>query len=290
MEMPDRLRDIRELADDTEAYKAELYRRWTGLLSYRYIGRNHSSMNVGPENDTVRIRHDMRNEAGGIMVAPLAIAAPEGCETDLVAVPNPVIASVQILDPGFDVKTIVVVGSGNIHQGKVMGYGRCLIVDADNPERLIAFNQGQGAVIGTPPEGLEKMDVTGTELVIEDCPDLPPLWHAFGASKRDDGHWVLPELALELASPDAALHIGPQHVVLETAAIDLAAELTGTRKLQVQSWHVMFMARGKIGPFRVDGSAHSGTSRRIGTRLLIHDEGNGDRTITAASAVFDVIE
>ena len=114
-----------------------------------------------------------------------------------------------------------------------MGYGRCKIVDADNPDRVIAFNEGQGAVIGIPPEGLGKMDVSGTELVVEDSPDLPPLWEAFGASKRGDGHWVLPALSAELASPDAALHIGPQHVVLETAATDLAAGVAGTRKVQV---------------------------------------------------------
>jgi hypothetical protein len=287
--MAERLRDIRELTDDPEAYRAELLRRWTGLLSYRYIGRNHASMNLGADDDTVRIRRDMRNEAGGIMAAPLAIMSPEGCQTDLVAVPNPVISSVQILDPGLDVKTVAVVGSGNIHQGRMLGYGRCLIVDADNRDRVIAFIHGQGAVIGTPPEGLEKMDVTGTELVIEDSPELPPLWKVFGASKRDDGHWVLPELKLELASPDAALHIGPQHIVLESAAIDLAAGLAGTRKLQVESWHVMFMARGKVGPFRVEGTAHRGAPGRIGARMLIHDEGNNDRPITAGSAVFDVI-
>ncbi|OBA82458.1 hypothetical protein A9W99_01825 [Mycobacterium sp. 1164966.3] len=282
--MSERPRDIRELIDDTEAYRDELLRRWTGLLSYRYIGRNHASMNIGEVDDTVRIRRDMRNDAGGIMVAPLAIASPEGCQTDMVAVPNPVISSVQILDPGFDVDTVLVVGSGNIHQGRTMGYGRCLIVDANNTDRVIAFIQGQGAVIGQPPPGLEKMDVSGTELVIEDSPDLPPLWQAFGACKRDDGHWVMPELTLEVASPDAALHIGPQHVLLETAAIDLAAEQAGTRKLQVQSWHVMFMARGKVGPFRVDGTAYRGADGCIGVRMLIHDEGNDDRPITAGSA------
>lgn len=287
--MAEQLRDIRELAGDPQAYRDELFRRWTGLLSYRYIGRNHASMNVGTADDTVRVRRDMRNEAGGIMAAPLAIASPEGCQTDMVAVPNPVISSVQILDPAVDVTTIAVVGSGNVHQGRTMGYGRCLIVDADDTDRVLAFIQGQGAVIGTPPDGLEKMDVTGTELVIEDSPDLPPLWQAFGASRRADGHWVLPELKLELASPDAALHIGPQHVVLETAAIDLAAGLAGTRKLQVQSWHVMFMARGKAGPFRVDGTAHRGAAGRIGVRMLIHDEGNNDRPITTGSAVFDVM-
>ena len=287
--MSDQLRDIRELANDGDAYRDELFRRWTGLLSYRYIGRKHSSMNFGETDDTVTIRRDMRNEAGGIMVAPLAISSPEGCQTDMVAVPNPVIASVQIVDPGYDVTRIEIVESGIVHQGRTMGYGRCKIVDGDNPARVIAFNEGQGAIIGVPPEGLDKMDVSGTELVVEDSPDLPPLWEAFGANKRDDGHWVLPELSVELASPDAALHIGPQHVVLETAAIDLAADVAGTRKVQVVSWHVMFMSRGKVGPFRVEGTAHAGGPGRVGVRMLLHDEGNADKAFTSAAAIFDVL-
>jgi hypothetical protein len=287
--LSDQLRDIRELTDDAAAYRDELFRRWTGLLSYRYIGRNYSSMNLGEVDNTVAVRRDMRNEAGGIMVAPLAISSPEGCQTDMVAVPNPVIASVQIIDPGYDVTRIEIVESGIVHQGRTMGYGRCKIVDADNPDRVIAFNEGQGAIIGIPPEGLGKMDVSGTEMVIEDSPDLPPLWAAFGATKRDDGHWVLPALSVELASPDAALHIGPQHVLLETAATDLAAELAGTRKVQVISWHVMFMSRGKVGPFRVDGTAYVGGSGRVGVRMLLHDEGNADRAITSAAAVFDIV-
>ncbi|MGD1239260.1 hypothetical protein [Mycobacterium seoulense] len=287
--MGDQLRDIRELAGDSEAYRDELYRRWTGLLSYRYIGRRHSSMDLGEVDDTVTIRRDMLNEAGGIMVAPLAISSPEGCQTDMVAVPNPVIASVQIIDPGYDVNRVEIVGSGIVHQGRTMGYGRCKIVDADNPGRVIAFNEGQGAIIGIPPEGLGRMDVSGTELVIEDSPDLPPLWQAFGASRRADGHWVLPELSTELASPDAALHIGPQHVVLETAAIDLAADIAGTRKLQVVSWHVMFMSRGKVGPFRVEGTAHPGGPSRVGVRMLLHDEGNADKAVTSAAAIFDIV-
>ncbi|OBK19634.1 hypothetical protein [Mycobacterium asiaticum] len=287
--MSDQLRDIRELTGDSEAYRDELYRRWTGLLSYRYIGRKHSSMDLGEVDNTVTIRRDMRTDAGGLMVAPLAISSPEGCQTDMVAVPNPVIASVQIIDPGYDVTRIEIVDSGIMHQGRTMGYGRCKIVDADNPERVIAFNEGQGAIIGIPPEGLGRMDVSGTELVIEDSPELPPLWAAFGAAKRDDGHWVLPGLSAEFASPDAALHIGPQHVLLETAATDLAAEVAGTRRLQVMSWHVMFMSRGKVGPFRAEGTAHVGGSGRVGVRILLHDEGNADKAITSAAAVFDVV-
>lgn len=282
------LKDIRELNDDPKAYADELRRRWTGLLSYRYIGRNHGSMNTGPEDNTVSLRRDMRNAAGGLLVAPISISSPEGnVGSDLVAVPNPVIHSCQILDGATDVKKIEVVASEVLKLGSRMGYSRSKIVDADNPDRVIAFTEGQGVKIGTPPEGLDKMPEDKLEII--DSPDLPPLWEAFGASRRKDGHWVLPELSAELASPDAALHIGPQHVVLETAAIDLAAELAGTDKLQMESWHVMFMARGKIGPFRVEGEAVPGAAGKVGARLTLHDEGNDGNAVTCASAVLRIV-
>ena len=282
------LKDIRDLRDDPEAYAAELQRRWGGLLSYRYIGRNHGSMNTGPVDNTVTLRRDMRNAAGGLLVAPLSISAPEGnVGSDLETVPNPVIHSCQILDDARDVERIEVVESEVLYSGTRMGYSRSLIVDADDRDRVIAFTEGQGARIGAVPEGLGKMEEN--KLVIVDSPDLPPLWQAFGASRRGDSHWALPELSVELASPDAALHIGPQHVLLETAAIDLAAALVGTDRLQMNTWHVMFLARGKVGPFRVEGAAVCGTAGKVGARMVLHDEGNGDRAVTSASAVFSVV-
>jgi hypothetical protein len=85
------VRDIRELTDSPEAYAAELRRRWGGLLSYRYIGRSYASMDLGPEDNTVTLRGDMRNPAGGLLLAVLGIASPEGGHmSDLEAVPNPV--------------------------------------------------------------------------------------------------------------------------------------------------------------------------------------------------------
>ncbi len=213
------LRDIRELRNDPAAYAAELEQRWGGLLSYRYIGRKTSSMDTGPVDNTVTLRRDMRNATGGLLVAPLSITSPEGgVGSDRETVPNPVIHSCQILDPARDVVRIEVVESESLHLGARMGYSRSKIVDADNPSRVIAFTEGQGAKIGTVPDGLEKMPPHPLEIV--DSPDLPPLWQAFGVSRRDDGHWALPELRVDLASPDAALHIGPQHVLLERAAVD----------------------------------------------------------------------
>jgi len=280
------LRDIRELKEDKDAYAAELQRRWTGLLSYRYIGRRDASMDVGPEGDpTVKVRYDFRNPSGGLMVAPLAIASPEGGgRSDLQAVPNPVIHSAQILVAGHDVQRIEV-RSETLKLGRQMGFSRSLIVDADRPERVVAITEGQGVSIGDVPEGLDKMPEHRLEVV--DSPDLPPLWEVFGAFRGPDGHWMLPELSAEFASPDAALHIGPQHVVLERAATDLAASLVGHERLQIRTWHVMFLARGKTGPFRVDGQAWRGDDGRVGVRMLMVDEGNGGRLVTSGSAGFD---
>ena len=51
----------------------------------------------------------------------------------------------------------------------------------------------------------------------------------------------------------------------------------------------MFLARGKAGPFRVEGTAYAAPDGRVGVRMLIHDEGNGDRAITSATAVLAVL-
>ena len=90
------LEDIR--TTDKDEYWETLRQRWGALLSYRYIGRQFSSMN-NVHDDTVTLRHDMRNAAGGILSQIYSISAPGGGgPSDLEVVPNPVIHSVQILD------------------------------------------------------------------------------------------------------------------------------------------------------------------------------------------------
>ena len=281
------VQDIRNVSD--AEYWAELRSKWGALLSYRYIGRQFSSMN-NVADTAVTLRHDMRNAAGGIMAAPLAITCPgAGGKSDLQAVPNPVIHSLQILDAARGVSRIEVVDQSTLKEGRTMGFGRASIVDADDHDRVIALVQTQGVSIGDVPAGLQRFE-DDPIMHIEDSPDLPPLWQVFGARRRDDGHWIIPELSLELASPDAALHIGPQQVLLETAAVDLASDVAGTPMLQVESSHVMHLARGKAGPFRVDGSAHvaKDSSGRVGVQMTIHDEGVEDRAVTSASMVFRV--
>ncbi|MGH3678139.1 MAG: hypothetical protein ACRDU5_20870, partial [Mycobacterium sp.] len=60
----------------------------------------------------------------------------------------------------------------------------------------------------------------------------------------------------------------------------------GTDQLQGVSSHVMFLARGKVGPFRVAVRPFAGAQGTLAVRAVIHDEGAGDRAITASSYVF----
>lgn len=262
-------RDIRELRGDPDAYAAELRRRWGGLLSYRYIGRTHAALDAGPVDNTVTLRRDLRNRDGGILLAVLSIAAPEGgAMSDLDAVPNPVVHSCQVLDDGRDVARIEVI-TELVKRGQTMSFSRSRIVDAGDPTRTLALTAGQGVSIGEPPADLARIDAE--PLDIDDSPHLPPLWQAFGGTRRADGHWALPALRDDVASPDGALHIGPQFVLLEHAATEVAGR-------SAVSSHVMFVARGKVGPFRIEADAYG--------RAQLFDEGNDDRLVSTASYTF----
>jgi hypothetical protein len=174
--------------------------------------------------------------------------------------------------------------SEELKRGRQMGYSRSKIIDADQPNRVLALTQGQGISIGTPPQGLERMEANPLEVL--DSPDLPPLWQVFGGHRRDDGRWALGELAAGVASPDAALHIGPQVVILETAAIDAAVGIAGTDRIQGASSHVMFLARGKAGPFRVETEPMLGADGMLAVRTVMYDEGAKGRITTVGSYLF----
>jgi hypothetical protein len=278
--------DIRTVSPDE--YWQVFEKKWTSLLSYRYLGRVNEGLDKDAEGaNRMALRHDMRNTAGGLMMAPLCIFTPEaGGMNDDEFVPNPVIASMQLVDPAHDVKRLRSIPE-TMRLGRQMGFSRTLIVDDDDHSRIVAISEGMGVTLGGTPGQYEKVE--NPPLAIADSPDLPPLHAVFGATRSTDGVWRLPELSLEMASPDAALHLGPQHIVLEAAAMEAAANAAGTDRLQAESYHCMFAARGKVGPFRVATEAYAGADGRVGTRMTLKDEGNGDRVVTSASAQFRVL-
>ena len=71
---------------------------------------------------------------------------------------------------------------------------------------------------------------------------------------------------------------------------DAAAGAAKTEALQGLSSHVMFLARGKVGPFRVDTQVLSGAEGTVAVRATLHDEGADGKAVTAASYVFGRME
>ncbi len=255
-----------------------------GLMTYRYLG---SRSTVGPDGaieGAMNIRRDMRNAAGGLMAAPLSIAIADaaGVIGDAVSVPAPVISSVHVLDPGLDV-TEIRVRSSRIHDGRTMGFGEAEVHDAAQSDRIVAVTRGMGVKLAGAPAGYEYVDPGPG---VPDSPELPPLHEAFGAQLRPDGRWVIPELDARLGSTSGSLHHGPTQVVLEAAAMALAADAAGTDDLQIEDWSVMFVARGTVGPFVASGDVIGGGLARTACRMTLRDEGNGDRVVASALAVF----
>jgi hypothetical protein len=250
-----------------------------GLITYWYLGR---AFNQPIDPDTVRLRRDMRNSAGGIMAAPLAIAAPEtGGWRDREAIPAPVAYGLHILDDASDVAEIRVARS-TVRRGAKMGFSRSLITDAADSSRVIAVTTGIGVTLGDAPASFRPVDVPPQ---LPDTVDLPPLHVVFGAQRTADG-WQLPALTSRHASTSASLHLGPIHVVLEAAAVELAAELAGTDAVQVRDWDVHFVSPGRAGPFLVRTDGWAGPGGRVVVRFALVDEGRDDAVIAAGAATF----
>jgi hypothetical protein len=276
-----RVRDIREGPPEEYWDRLRSMMGPDGLMTYWYLGR---AFNQLSDPDTMRLRRDMRNQAGGILAAPLAIAAPEtGGWRDRDVIPAPVAYSLHILDDATDVDMIKVKRS-TVRQGRKMGFSRSEIVDAAHPERMIAVTTGIGVSLGVAPPAFRPIDLPPD---IPDTNDLPPLHVVFGAYRDADG-WRLPALGPKHASTSASLHIGPIHVVFEAAATEAIAHVGDAGTAQAEDWDVHFVAPGTVGPFVVEVSAARGHGDRVATRMALFDEGRDRSIVASAAAVFRV--
>ncbi|MCW2914455.1 MAG: hypothetical protein JWN52_2523 [Actinomycetia bacterium] len=273
------VRDIRE--GPAEEYWDRLRQMMgpDGLITYWYLGR---AFNQAEDPDTVRLRRDMRNGAGGIMAAPLAISAPEtGGWRDREAVPAPVTYGLHIIDDARDVAEIRV-SRATVRRGGRMGFSRSEITDAADSSRLIAVTTGVGVKLGDAPPSFRPVDAPPE---LPDTADLPALQVVFGAQRHSDG-WRLPALTSRLASTSASLHLGPIHVAFEAAATELAAELAESDAIQVEDWDVHFVAPGRTGPFLVLADGWAGPSGRVVVRFTLIDEGRDGAVVAAGAAAF----
>jgi hypothetical protein len=251
----------------------------SGLMTYWYLGR---AFNQIEDPDSMLLRPDMRNAQGGVLAAPLAIAAPEtGGWRDRDVVPAPIAYGLHIIDDARDV-TEIRVSRSTVGQGRKMGFSRSEIVDAANSDRVIARTTGIGVSLGAAPPGFRPVDLPPE---LPDTTNLPPLHVVFGAVRDADG-WRLPPLTSRHASTSASLHLGPIHVAFEAAAMESAAEPAGTGALQIEDWDVHFVAPGTVGPFLVSADSNVGRTGRVVTRLTLVDEGRDDAIVAVGAAGF----
>lgn len=273
--------DIRTLSP--EQHWKHFEKAWIALQSYTYLGKGTPFLDRGVERETMPLRHDMRNSTGGIMAAPLCIAAPEPWWRDDECVPAPVTMSYDILDRAVGVRRIEVLRSV-ISIGRTMGFSRSRIVDADNHDRVIAISSGSGVSLGDVPPGFEPVDNPLTVLV--DSPDLTPLRDVFGVVAGPHGGLQIDKVTPALSSPHSALHLGPINIALEAAAMDELQRVSGTTDFQVEQWSVMMVKPGYTGPFVASATVLGIGAERVGVEMTMTDRGASDRVIATAAAVF----
>ena len=266
-----------------EEHWAHFARAWVALKTYTYLGKRTPSMDAGVDRETMPLRHDIRNSTGGIMAAPLCLAAPEPFWLDDACVPAPVSMSYDILDPARDVKRIEVLREV-ISIGRQMGFSRSRIVDADDHDRVIALSSGSGVSLGDVPPGFQPIENPVTEL--EDSPDLPRLRDVFGIVPAPGDQLQIEKVTPAIASPHAALHLGAINIALEAAAMDALERATGTRDHQVEQWSVLMVKPGYVGPFFARAQVVGAQGMRPGVEATMTDEGAKGRVMATASAAF----
>jgi acyl-coenzyme A thioesterase PaaI-like protein len=277
--------DIRTVTP--EEHWAQFEKAWTTLLTYRYLGKRTAGLDAGVEIDSMPLRADMRNSTGGIMAAPLCIAAPEPDWPDDECVPAPVTMSYDILDPARDVSRVEVIKEV-IQIGRAMGFSRSRIVDADDHDRVIAISTGSGVTLGDVPPGFVKVENPVYELEGRD--DLPPLREVFGIHATKEGALEIDERLPELCSPHGALHLGPINIALEAAALDEIERATGSDRFQAVHWIVMMVKPGMMGPFRATATVLNAQGPLVGVEATLVDLGNNGRTVATASAAYQRVE
>ena len=215
----------------------------TRLISYRYLGTYSEPRGRHEAEGSLRIRSDLRGPAG-LLAGPLGIAALDtaGVNVDPIAVVSPTRIDVEIFGPTPDVRELRIHGRV-LREGRSQMFTESRLVDAAEPDRLIALAGTHWAVSGPNPD-YSYVDPRPGE---PESPDLPPLYQVYGATLRDAGTLEIPQLPPELGRD--GLHQGPIQVVCEAAAMIAATRELATELIWIEHLGVSIVARGLHPPF-----------------------------------------
>ena len=237
-------------------------------MSYRYIGRQFSSMNA-VDDDTVTLRHDMRNAAGGILSQIFSISAPGGGgPSDLEVVPNPVIHSVQILDNGNDVKRIEVIDAMRSRSARGSTSAGRRSSTPTTTRASLALIEGQGASIGDVPDHIKGDQLFDDDPIehVEDSPDLPAIWQVFGGASAPTATGASGSCRPSSRHPmQRSTSVRSSSSTRPPPSISPAHSPTPINCSRSRTTSCS-SRRGKVGPFRIDGKAARGAFSTLPAR------------------------
>jgi hypothetical protein len=261
---------IDERERDEEA-RARWQRGVSTLVSYRYLGTYSETRGRHDAEGWVTIRRDLRGPIG-LLAAPLGIALLDtaGINVDPIAVVSPTRIDLDVFEPAADVEQVHLSGHV-VREGRSQMFTQSVITDAADSDRVIAFGGTHWAVSGPNP-GFHYVD---NRPGVADGPDLPPLYEAFGAHRRDDGSLEIRELTPELGRD--GLHQGPFQVVPEAAAMIAATDVAGTDRFWIQHQGTSIVQRGIGAPLVTHAEVLRRTDDAIHIRVELRAEGADDR-------------
>ena len=268
----------------TEPQVAEDPGAWTArvgeLISYRYLGTHAESRGRHEAEGWITIRRDLRG-AVGLRAAPLGVAllGTAGINVDPLAVVAPTRIDVHLFEPAADVAEVHFAGRV-LREGRSQFFTEARLTDVADRSRVIGVGSTHWAVSGPNP-GFRYVDPRPGA---PDSPDLPPLHEPFGARRRDDGRFEIPELGPELGAE--GLHQGPFQVVSEAAAMQAATEAVGSDRFWIEHQGTSIMARGVGTPLVTTTDVMTRAGGAVIVRVELRAEGADDRLCSVSLCRF----
>ncbi|HUZ08723.1 MAG TPA: hypothetical protein VMU76_00965 [Acidimicrobiales bacterium] len=254
------------------------------LISYRYLGTYSETTGNHEAEGWITIRRDLRGPVG-LLAAPLGIALLDtaGINVDPIAVVSPTRIDVHLFERASDVDRVHLEGR-ILREGRTQLFTESRLTDVARPDRLIGLGSTHWAV-GGPNPGFDYVD---NRPGVDDSPDLPPLYEAFGARRRGDGSLEIAELTDELGRN--GLHQGSFQVVPEAAAMIAAAEAAGTDRFWIEHLGTSIVARGVGAPFVTRAEVLRIAEGCAQVRVELRAAGADDRLCSVTFCRFRLVE
>lgn len=265
--------DRDRFADDVNGVWKEAMEQ---LLSYRYFGTQ--SVLDGREKATgsMPIRSDMRTspDMGGVLLAPVAIGM-------LDAAGNMIDRHYQLGLTQIDIHSFdgapgaarMGFHSDWVREARTQTFTETTIID-EGDGRLVGHGSANWAVINPTPPGFVYTDPGPGP---DDLPPMPPLWQVFEAERLGSASYLISALSPRLGTD--TLHHGPILVVMEQAALDIAAEQAKGRLIVPVTLSCRIVRAGRKGPFVISAVPLATTGNLLSCRCEFRDQGRENEIV-----------